>query len=73
MTIKELRENAQLSQRALAQKIGMTQPAIIRVERLGRTKISTVERLAAALGCTEQAIHEALKETRKPAPIQCDN
>lgn len=71
MTIRELREDASLSQRKLARMIGMTNPAIRRIEALGSTKSSTVELLATALGRTEQEIHQALKETRQL--FQSDN
>ena len=49
--VRELRERAGLSQRALARKAGTSQPAIVRYERGAATPSwETLQRLAAACG-----------------------
>ena len=48
--IRELRERRGLSQKEVADLMGVTQPVYSRLEARGDSLISTLDRLAAALG-----------------------
>ena len=64
-TLRELRENAVLTQDELAEKVGVTPAAISHWETGSkRPRAKNIRGLAAALGVTPQDILAALKETQ---------
>jgi transcriptional regulator with XRE-family HTH domain len=50
--VRELREKAGLSQGQLAERAGMHQPGIARMENARGASSTTLEKIAAALGCS---------------------
>jgi HTH-type transcriptional regulator / antitoxin HipB len=55
MLLRRAREQAGITQRELAERLGCTQPAISQAEAGGASlSISTIQRFAAALGCDLQ-------------------
>jgi transcriptional regulator with XRE-family HTH domain len=64
-TLRELRENAVLTQDELAKKIGVTPTAISHWETGSkRPRAKNIRKLAIALGVTPQEILAALKESQ---------
>lgn len=63
--LRGLRLKEGLSQRALADLAGTTQPRIARLEQgIGDPQASTLDRLAAALNCSGEEVYSAWKQSR---------
>lgn len=56
MTLKELRQAVELSQRAVADRMGTSRSSISRIERSSDSRVSTLRRYVEALGAELQIV-----------------
>lgn len=59
LRLREVRERQLVTQVELAEKAGITRAAISRIEQGGEARISTVRKLAAALGVAAEELVDA--------------
>jgi transcriptional regulator with XRE-family HTH domain len=60
--LREMRERAGLSQRALAEMVGMTQMSIFRIERGKSGNVETLAKIAGVMGCELKITLEPVAE-----------
>ena len=69
MTLRELRERKDLSQREVARRVGVSQPAIRGIEKRGSARVHVLEKYAAAIGEDFDTVRHAAQESRNECVV----
>lgn len=73
MNLRELRERKDLSQREVARRVGVSQPAIRGIEKRGSSRVFILEKYAEAIGEDFETVRIAAQTSRNERDMITDN